>query len=106
MRFNRRETIGLLAAGSLSGLTGCKSDPPSSSKDLAGMDAISQTELVKSGTLSPTELVQSAIQRVQKLDPKLNAFTDFHPDRALEKAGAVDASLPFGGLPYALKDLN
>ncbi len=109
MKFSRRETLGLIAAGSLSAVTGCKETQtalPSSPADLADMDAIAQTELVKSGEMSARELVQAAITRIEALDGQIGAFTDFHPERALNQADKVDTSLPLAGLPYALKDLN
>ena len=41
--------------------------------DSAKMDATAQAELVRSGAVSPRELVDTAIERVEKLNPHLNA---------------------------------
>lgn len=41
--------------------------------DLTKMDATAQAELVRSGAVSPRELVDAAIERVERLNPQLNA---------------------------------
>ena len=38
--------------------------------DLAKMDATAQAELVRSGAVSPRELVDAAIERVEKFNPQ------------------------------------
>jgi amidase len=74
--------------------------------ELAFMDAIAQAELVSSGQASPRELVDAAIQRIEKLDGELNAVVT----RLFEKArAAADGELPDGplrGVPFLLKDLG
>jgi amidase len=76
--------------------------------DLAFLDATAQTELVRSGELTPIELVDAAITRVEKVNPELNAV--IHPlfDKARAAAAAADAvdSAPFRGVPIVLKDLD
>jgi amidase len=71
------------------------------------LDATAQAELVRSGELSPAELVEAAIRRFEARNPALGAF--IHPalERALDRA--KEASLPPGplrGVPFALKDLG
>jgi amidase len=39
------------------------------------MDAHAQAAMVRSGELSATELVQAAIERIETLDPALNAIS-------------------------------
>lgn len=107
MKLTRRQTLGALSAAGLSGMTACGSaETPSSGSDLARLDAISQAELVKGGKISAREAVEAALSRIEKINPKINAFTDLHPEQALAKADSMDRSLPLAGLPYALKDLN
>ena len=50
--------------------------------DLANLDATAQAELVRSGDAQPIELVDAAIERIEKLNGDLNAV--IHPlfDRA------------------------
>ena len=68
-------------------------------------DAIAQAGLVHAGELRPVDLVLDAINRIERLDPLLNALvvTDF--DRALDTARRVDPALPFAGVPVLVKDL-
>ena len=40
---------------------------------LGRLDAIAQAELVRSGEVTPEELVGAAIQRIERLNPALNA---------------------------------
>jgi amidase len=75
--------------------------------DVLDLDATAQAELVERGELSPAELVQAAIARLEARNPALGAF--IHP--ALERAlgRARDPALPrgpFRGVPFAMKDLG
>ena len=58
------------------------------SDDTAWLDATAQADLVRKGEVSPLELVEGAIARIEKLNPELNAV--IHPlfDRARDLAGA------------------
>src|SRR5574341_2663895 len=85
---------------------GCEKGCGCMPEDLAFMDATAQAELVSSGQASPRELVDAAIQRIEKLDGELNAVVT----RLFEKArAAADGELPAGplrGVPFLLKDLG
>jgi len=77
------------------------------SRDIASLDATAQAELVRTGEVSPEELVDGAIERLERLNPQLNAV--IHP--ALERARerARDAALPdgpFRGVPFLMKDIG
>jgi amidase len=74
--------------------------------ELASMDATAQAELVSSGQVSPRELVDAAIDRIEKLDGELNAVVTQLFDKA---RAAADGELPDGplrGVPFLLKDLG
>jgi amidase len=76
------------------------------SDPLASLDATAQAELVRAGEAQPSELVESAIRRLERLNPELNAVIT----PLLEKARAQVASAelpagPFRGVPFLLKDL-
>jgi len=75
------------------------------SDDFAFLDATAQAELVRAKQISPTELIRSAIARVEKLNPALNAVITPLFDQALRAAETVDRSAPFAGVPFVLKDL-
>ncbi|CAB4243004.1 Glutamyl-tRNA(Gln) amidotransferase subunit A [Methylacidimicrobium sp. AP8] len=55
--------------------------------------------------IHPKELVESLLDRISMVDPKLRAYNYLHPERALEAAQKADISLPLGGIPIAVKDL-
>jgi amidase len=75
-------------------------------EDLARLDATAQAELVRSGELSPAELVESAIERAERLNPELNAI--IHPlyDQGLEAARGELPGGPFTSVPFLFKDLG
>jgi amidase len=75
-------------------------------RDLALLDATAQAELVRSRELEPLDLVQAAIERIERLNPALNAVITPMYDRALEEARSALHRGPFTGVPYLLKDLG
>jgi amidase len=75
--------------------------------DVLDLDATAQAALVRRGELSPAELVEAAVRRLEARNPKLGAFVHLGLERALERA--KDAGLPAGpfrGVPFAMKDLG
>lgn len=74
--------------------------------DFSSHDAISLASLVRAGEVSPTELVQSTIDRIEALNPKLNAVIHKMYDAALREADGTLADGPFKGVPFLLKDLS
>lgn len=47
--------------------------------------------------------VREALERIDRLDPRLCAFIEVWHARALEPADAVDPQLPLAGMPFAVK---
>ena len=74
------------------------------SDELALLDATAQAELVRTGQVSAAELVTAAIERIEALNPVLNAVVTPVFDRAAEAARAGPEG-PFAGVPYLVKDL-
>ena len=71
------------------------------------VDASAQAEEVRSGEVSPQELVEEAISKIEELNPRLNAVVSKRYERALEEAEDRDFSdKPFAGVPILLKDLG
>jgi amidase len=68
--------------------------------ELAGM--------VRSGDISARELVQSSLDRIEELNPRLNAFVEVDAERALLTADEVSPGdeRPFAGVPIAIKNLR
>lgn len=74
--------------------------------DYEQYDAIALAELVRKGEAKPEELLDSAVERLDAVNPKLNAVVIPMIDTARE---AIAAGLPDGplrGVPYLLKDLH
>src|SRR5262245_15852069 len=75
--------------------------------DMSTLDATAQAALLRRGELSPRELVATAVARLERLNPQLNAV--IHPalERAVSAASAPDLpDGPFRGVPFLLKDLG
>src|SRR5213595_2760433 len=74
----------------------------------AGVDRLS--ELLRAGEVTPRELVELYLARIERLDPKLNAFVSVRADAALAEADAAHERLragesgPLLGVPVAVKD--
>ena len=77
-----------------------------SPSDLALLDATAQAALVRERQASPRELVDAAIARIEKLNPRLNAVITplFEKARAAADARNLPDG-PFRGVPFLLKDL-
>jgi amidase len=74
--------------------------------EFANLDATAQAELIREKEATPQELVDAAIESVEKLNPQLNAVITplFDKARAQAKSGAIPDG-PFRGVPFMLKDL-
>jgi amidase len=73
--------------------------------DLALLDATAQAELVRRKEAKPTELVDAAIERIERLNPTLNAVVTPMYDLARKAAAGPLPDGPFAGVPFLLKDL-
>jgi len=78
--------------------------------DLAFAGVARQAELVRSGEVSSRELVMLYLERIERLDPQLNAFSNVMSERALVDAQQADGrrgagdDRPLLGVPMAVKD--
>jgi amidase len=73
--------------------------------DLSQLDATAQAELVRKGDASPLELVDAAINNIEKVNPELNAVIHTLFDSARAAAGGDLPDGPFRGVPVLFKDL-
>jgi amidase len=62
--------------------------------------------LISTGEISSRELVETSLERIEALEPELNAFAHLDPDGALAAADLVQTGdeRPFAGVPIAIKD--
>ncbi len=72
--------------------------------ELATLDATAQADLVRRGEVTAVELVEAAIESIEKLNPILNAVVTPMFERGLDEARA-GGSGPLAGVPYLVKDL-
>jgi amidase len=74
--------------------------------DLMFRGAIELAAMVRSGEISARELVQTSLERIEELNPALNAFVQVDADGALATAEGIAAGdeRPFAGVPIAIKN--
>jgi amidase len=80
------------------------------SEEIAFAGAARQAEMVRGGEVSPRELAELCLERIERLDPQLNAFRSVFAEKALLEADQAEARLKAGeerpllGVPIAIKD--
>ncbi len=74
--------------------------------DTTWLDATGQAELVRQGEVSPSELVEAAIERIEATNPGLDAVIRTRYDQARAEAAGELPDGPFRGVPLLLKDLG
>jgi len=74
--------------------------------EFAFLDATEQANLVRRQEVTPSELLEAAIRRVERLNPQLNALVTPLYDQARVAAASPLPDGPFTGVPFLLKDLG
>src|SRR5271165_3141572 len=76
------------------------------------LSLVEAAEQIRNRKLSAAELTRECLDRIDRLNPVLNAFITVTPDLAMEQAERADAEIiagiwrgPLHGIPIALKDL-
>jgi aspartyl-tRNA(Asn)/glutamyl-tRNA(Gln) amidotransferase subunit A len=79
--------------------------------DLTSLGVAEAGDRIAAGELSPVELVEATLSRIEEVDPKLGAFIHVCGDEAVAAARAAEAAIaagyhlgPLHGTPIALKD--
>jgi len=79
--------------------------------DLAGLTLAEASARIRSRAVTPTQLVEACLARIQVYNPKVNAFITVLREQALKQARELDAEQqagkfrgPLHGIPIALKD--
>ena len=80
-------------------------------QDIAYLSVVDIIDAYRGGSLSPVEVTEIALDRVDRLEPELNAFCHFAPEEAVAAAREAEArwreSSPLGpldGIPITVKD--
>ena len=79
---------------------------------LTALTLAAATQLLHERKVSPVDLTEACLRRIEQLNPELNAFITITADSALTEARAAEAEIqsgqwrgPLHGIPIALKDL-
>jgi amidase len=79
--------------------------------DLLALSGTAQARLIRNGEISAIELVNSHLQRIEQVNPSLNAVAEVLDESARDAARNVDrqrangeAIGPFAGVPFSIKD--
>jgi amidase len=80
--------------------------PDTTAADLLFRPVTELAEAVRSGETTARDLVQTSLDRIEELNPRLNAFVDVFAEEALAEASdiASDDGRPFAGVPIAIKN--
>lgn len=80
--------------------------------EVAYLSLVEVAELVQQGEVSPVELTQSLLDRIERVDPQLHSYRTVTAEYALEQARTAEAEIrrgdyrgPLHGVPIAVKDL-
>ncbi|MEM7436016.1 MAG: amidase [Myxococcota bacterium] len=68
-------------------------------------DALGLAELVRTGEVSAAELLETAIERIERVNPQINAVVRPLYDLARRQAAGGPTDGPFAGVPFLIKDL-
>jgi len=81
------------------------------SRDLANLTLKQASDLIRTKAVSPVELTEACLQRIEKHNPAFNAFITVTRDQALRSAREAETEIrggrwrgPLHGVPIALKD--
>ena len=81
-------------------------------EELCYTPAVELAALIRARAVSPVEVVQTVLSRIEALEPRLNAIATLTPERALDAAHAAERAVmggarlgPLHGVPVTIKDL-
>ena len=81
-------------------------------EDLCFTSATELAQLVRTREVSPVEITQAVIDRIERFDGRINAFSRFAPYMAMRMARTAEAAVvagdplgPLHGVPVTIKDL-
>jgi amidase len=83
---------------------------PEITTEITSLSALQITKLVRTRKLSPVEVVQAHLDRIEQVNPKINAFVQVDSERALHQARQAEARVMRGdqlgrlhGVPISIK---
>jgi len=104
----RRDLMTAAAAGAVLATTRASAQ---SGDDLTKLTIVEASRRIAAGDLSPVELTRAYLERIERVDERVNAYITVTAEQALEQARALERELtpgrsrgPLHGIPIALKD--
>jgi len=70
------------------------------------LDGVGQAQAIKKGEATPGDLLEAAIKRIGRLNPKVNAVVTADFEGARSRASQNEFGGPFAGVPFLVKDLD
>jgi len=70
------------------------------------LDGCGIAQLVRRGEVTASEVIEAAIERIDALNPRLNAVVERADAMGRSAAGSTDRERPFAGVPFLAKDMN
>jgi aspartyl-tRNA(Asn)/glutamyl-tRNA(Gln) amidotransferase subunit A len=115
VRPDRRNFLSLTAGAFTAAAVGTRvhaAQRPKRPDDLTGLSLWDASDLVRAQKVSPVELTNACLARIEQLNPILNAFITVTGQQALADARAAESEIangkrrsPLHGIPIGLKDL-
>lgn len=103
---------GVLAGADIAGTAGARAQPAGKGNEICRMDAVTLSERIRTKRLSPVEVIDAVLDRMDRVEPVLHAFCTPTPDLARERARQLEADImagrpvgPLAGVPVGIKDL-
>src|SRR4051812_24652435 len=85
--------------------------PSTPTQPLHYLDATALAELIRTKQITSREVVQAHLDRIQSVNPKINAIVTLLAEEALQRADAADRAVasgaelgPLHGVPFSVKD--
>jgi aspartyl-tRNA(Asn)/glutamyl-tRNA(Gln) amidotransferase subunit A len=80
--------------------------------EICRLDAVALAAMVRAKKISPVEVVDAVLARMDQLEPALHAFCTPTPEAARAEARRIEAAItagqqrgPLAGVPVSIKDL-
>lgn len=112
MKVTASGLAGSMMEGAEAGMGSYGTSGKTAARDLTKLGLAAASELVRAKKISPVDLTQECLKRIDRVNPKLNAFITVTAESALAQAREAEAEVqkgqwkgPLHGIPIALKDL-
>lgn len=73
--------------------------------DITALAAHELQPLIRAGKISPKEVIEALVRRIEEVDPVIHGYLSHDAQRAVAEAEKADLNLPLGGVPISIKDV-